>query len=110
RCSPPPPGRAAPPPPRHGGLPWLPGEARPLLELPPERLDLVPQVGRVLEAELLGGLEHVLLELDDLALDLVLARAGGDRRLRPPAAARLVRALDARELARARASLHDTRP
>src|SRR5262249_41260285 len=81
-----PPGRAAPPPPRHGGLPWLPGEARPLLELPPERLDLVPQVGRVLAAALLCGLDQVLLERDDLALGGVRAPARGDRRLRPSAA------------------------
>src|SRR5215216_3527778 len=42
-----------------------------LVELAPQLADLVAQLGRVLEAELLGGGEHLLLELHDRLLDLV---------------------------------------
>src|SRR3954453_5158502 len=40
------------------------------LQLAPQVLDLVAQLGRVLEAQLLGGGEHLLLELDHELLDL----------------------------------------
>src|SRR5919201_6116293 len=46
------------------------GPRRPL-QLVPEVLDLVPELGRVLEAEVLGGGEHLLLELDDQLLELL---------------------------------------
>src|SRR3712207_1492645 len=40
------------------------------VELSPEIADLVAELGRVLEAQVLGGGEHLLLELDDRRLDL----------------------------------------
>ena len=43
------------------------------LELAAELLDLVTELRRILEAQLLGGGEHLLLELDDQLLHLVRA-------------------------------------
>src|SRR4051795_739024 len=40
-------------------------------ELPPQLLDLVPQLGGVLEAQLLRRGEHLLLELDHELLELL---------------------------------------
>ena len=61
----------------HGGAMARPalrrgGEGR---QLPAQLLDLVAQLGRVLEAQLLGGREHLLLERDHELLHLVLAQA-----------------------------------
>src|SRR5215210_8569314 len=63
-----------------------------LVQLPSQRLDLVAQLGRVLEAEIIGRGEHLLLQLDDRAADLLgghalgltaaAAAAGGHLRLR----------------------------
>ena len=39
-------------------------------ELPAQVADLVTHAGRVLEAQLLGGREHLLLELDDRLLEI----------------------------------------
>src|SRR5438105_3861414 len=44
-------------------------------ELAAELLDLVPELRRILEPELLGGREHLLLEVDDEALYLAAAHA-----------------------------------
>src|SRR5205085_2152695 len=41
-----------------------------LVELAPQRLDLIAQLGRVLEAEVLRRQQHLLLELDDRLVDL----------------------------------------
>src|SRR6478735_1512236 len=43
---------------------------RDLAQLAPDLADLVAKAGRVLEAEVLGGREHLLLELDDRLLHL----------------------------------------
>src|SRR6266536_1618048 len=40
------------------------------LQLPPQVLDLVPELGGVLETQLLGGGEHLLLELNHELLEL----------------------------------------
>src|SRR5205823_1553454 len=45
------------------------------LQLAAELLDLVAQLGRILEAELLGGHVHLLLERDDQLLELVRGHA-----------------------------------
>src|SRR3954471_22027062 len=48
------------------------GGARPdLVEVPAEVSDLVSQLCRVLEAQVVGGGQHLLLELDDQLLDLL---------------------------------------
>src|SRR3954469_3867109 len=46
-----------------------------LVELAPQDLDLVAQLGRVLEAEVVGGGQHLLLELHDRAGDLLRRHA-----------------------------------
>src|SRR3954468_8491848 len=46
-------------------------------QLPAQLLDLVAQLGRVLEPQLLRGREHLLLELHDELFDLVAAHAVG---------------------------------
>src|SRR5450755_566809 len=58
-----------------GGRPALgQGDVELALEVP----DLVPELGRVLEPEVLGGGQHLLLQLHDRALDLGrLHRSGG---------------------------------
>src|SRR5947209_2540651 len=40
------------------------------VEFPLEVPDLIPQLGRVFEAQILGGGEHFLLQLDDRLLEL----------------------------------------
>src|SRR5919201_2690026 len=75
------------------------------LQLPPQLLDLVPQLGRVLEAELVGRQEHLLLQLDDRAGDLLrrhllLVAAAG-----PPARRHL--RLDRQEVADVRDAFDD---
>src|SRR6478672_2464501 len=67
------------------------------LELAAELLDLVPQLGRVLEAELLGGHVHLLLERDDELLQLLRAHAL-DLALATTAARGDVRLLQSQEL------------
>ena len=57
---------------------------RRLVELVAQVADLVAQLRRVLEPQLLGGREHLLLELDDRRLDLV--RLHVDALLAPAAA------------------------
>src|SRR3954454_14565301 len=52
------------------------GRGLELVQLAPQGLDLVAQLGRVLEAELVGGHEHLLLELHHELLHL-----GGDQLL-----------------------------
>src|SRR3954464_9316208 len=41
------------------------------LQLAPQRLDLVTQLGCVLEAQIVGGEKHLLLQLHDRLLDLL---------------------------------------
>src|SRR5215213_2035747 len=55
---------------RPNGRAGLPRGPRRLVELAPQLADLVAQPCRVLEAQLLGRGEHLLLELDDRRLDL----------------------------------------
>src|SRR5206468_860905 len=80
---------AAPPRTKRGSPPRSPsgrGVRERGLEIAAQVLDLVAQLGRVLEAQVLGGREHLLLELDDRALQLVSAHLGLTRALAPPAA------------------------
>ena len=67
------------------------------LELAPQLLDLVPQLGGVLEAELLGRREHLLLERDRELLHLGPIQAL-DLRLPATTAARHRRRLEREEL------------
>ena len=58
---------------------WRPGTGRAsddLLELPLQVVDLVAQPGRVLEAQVGGGLVHLLLERLDQARQLVVRELG----------------------------------
>src|SRR5436309_2802682 len=66
-------------------------------QLPPQLLDFVAQLRRVLEPELLGGGEHLLFERDDQALELVAAHPL-DLALAATAARRDVRLLERQEL------------
>ena len=62
-----------------------------------QRLDLVAQLRGVLEAQLLGRREHLLLERDDELLDL-LARHALDLARRAPAARDVRRVAERQEL------------
>src|SRR5215471_1734671 len=66
------------------------------VELATELLDLVTQLGRVLEPELLGCREHLLLELHDELLELLVAEPLDLRAA--PAAARDSGLLECQEL------------
>ena len=63
-----------------------------------ELLDLVAQLRRVLEAQLLGRLEHLLLERDHELLELLARHAPRPCRRRAAARARHVRLLEREEL------------
>ena len=73
------------------------GVGRERRELAPQLLDLVAELGRVLEAELLGGGEHLLLERDHELLELV-SRHALDLGLAAATAARNRRRLEREEL------------
>src|SRR5437879_9307503 len=67
---------------RTHGRPWRRSSQRNcLIELQLEVTNLVAQLGGVLEAQLLGGREHLLLELDDRLPDLGWRHVG---HARPP--------------------------
>src|SRR5512133_140185 len=79
-------------------------------QLAPQLADLVAQARRVLEAEVLGGGEHLLLELDDRLLHLRERQVVGPDPLAvasPPALRRL--ALGLQELGDVADALHDRR-
>src|ERR1035437_1085344 len=84
-------------------LPLAPGQR---LQLEPDVLDLVAQLGGVLEAELLGGGEHLLLQFDRQLLQLLATQAlylGGTA----AALAGHVRLLEREELGDIRDALDD---
>ena len=77
-------------------------------ELAPELLDLVPELRGVLEAQLLGGEVHLLLEGDDELVELVARHPLDLGGLPTPAARRRnVRGLEREELGDVRHALHD---
>ena len=76
------------------------------VQLAAELLDLVAKLGRVLEPELLGGREHLLLERDHELLQL-LARHALDLALATPTARRHGRGLEREELGDVGDALHD---
>ena len=64
-----------------------------VLERPPDLADLVAQAGGVLEAQLVGRGEHLLLELDDGPLELLRRHRLGPRARAPLGAAAALRRL-----------------
>src|SRR3954469_26022466 len=75
-------------------------------ELVAQRLELVAQLRGVLEAQLLGGREHLLLERDDELLDL-LARHALDLARRAPATRHVRRVAEREQLEDVGDALHD---